>query len=176
MKSGPTLWDIPTRALHWALAVSLLVNLFVLEEGEEPHRWNGYLAVGLVTLRLLWGLVGGAPSRLGSLPLRPSSFYNYMKSGLKDEAYQRRHNPLAALVYVSLWALVFGLGISGWMMGLDAFWGEDWVEDLHLNLGRAVQALILLHLLGILIDSVRYRRATWLGMINGRRERKKGPA
>ncbi|MGE3975110.1 MAG: cytochrome b/b6 domain-containing protein [Bdellovibrionales bacterium] len=132
-------WDLPTRFIHWALATCVVLNLFILEEGEDLHAWTGYAAVVIVVLRFAWGFLGQVPIR----------------------------NRIASLVYIGIWSLILGLGITGWMMGLDAYWGEDWIEELHANFSIGLQILIGLHFLGIIIDSVRYRRRTWLAMIRG---------
>lgn len=79
------------------------------------------------------------------------------------------HNPLASYAYFAIWGLIFALGISGWMMGLDVFWGEYWVQDLHKIFSLVLQGLVLVHWLGMLLDSYHFRRKTWLAMITGRR-------
>ncbi len=38
--------------------------------------------------------------------------------------------------------LVLGLGLSGWMQTLDAFWGEEWLQDIHLILGNTLIVLM----------------------------------
>ena len=167
------LWDIPTRITHWALASCVILNLFVVDEGEDIHHWIGYTAVGLVAFRFVWGFFGAEPSRLRSLPVHPRTVLAYVRGGMKEgETFAGKHNPLASYVYLTLWFAVLCLGLSGWMMGLDAFWGEEWLEEIHANLSTAVQVLIVAHLLGITFDSIRYRRHTWLAMITGRRGRK----
>lgn len=167
------LWDIPTRITHWALALCVILNLFVVDEGEDPHHWIGYTAVGLVGFRFLWGFFGKRPSRLKSLPIHPRTVWAYVRGGMKEgDAFAQKHNPLASYVYLTLWLLVIGLGISGWMMGLDAFWGEEWLEEVHGYLSTGVQVMVVAHLLGIAFDSIRYRRHTWLAMITGRRDQK----
>lgn len=55
------------------------------------------------------------------------------------------------------------------MMGLDVFWGEEWLQDLHKLFSLAIQGLVLVHWLGMLLDSYHFRRKTWLAMITGRR-------
>lgn len=166
---SPLLWDLPTRLVHWGLAACVVLNLFVWEEGETPHQWTGYVAVAFVAFRSFWGWKGGAASRFTAFPLHPRKVFAFLKSGMRDEDYEDRHNPLASWVYVSIWLLILALGVTGWMMGLDAYWGEEWLEDLHSVLSTILQVLVLIHLLGVFGDSFRHRRATWLGMIRGRR-------
>lgn len=138
-------FDIATRVIHWALATCVVLNLFILEEGDPPHKWVGYTACALVTARLVWGFIGGEASRFRSFPVHVKS-----------------------LVYFAIWSLVFGLAITGFMMGTDKYWGEEWVEEIHSKISDGLMVLIAIHLLGVFIDSIRHRRKTWLNMINGR--------
>ena len=56
-------WDPVVRLFHWSLVACVLLNQFVLEAGETPHRWVGYAAAALVGLRLLWGVIGSRHAR-----------------------------------------------------------------------------------------------------------------
>ncbi len=164
------IWDKPTRVLHWTLAACVLLNLFVLEEGEYAHEWSGYIAVSTVVLRILWSFWGNSASRLKALPVHPKSLFAFARRNFSDpDGIYEGHNPLAALAYIGIWFCILGLGISGWMMGLDAFWGEDWVEELHSFIATALQTLICIHLLGVFTDSFRFKRKTWAAMLTGRR-------
>lgn len=136
---------IPSRVIHWSLAVCIILNLFLLEEGDPPHKWIGYAATAIVVLRLVWGFIGGEASRFRSFPIH-----------------------LKSLVYFGVWGLVLGLAVTGFMMGTDKYWGEEWVEEIHEQISDGLMILIGIHLLGVFIDSIRHRRKTWLNMINGR--------
>lgn len=133
-------WDIPTRATHWLLAISVVLNFFVIDEGSDLHDWVGYFAAVLVIFRLTWSFFG-----------TPFSHHNWSASG----------------VYILIWTLVILLGVTGWMMSLDRYWGEEWLEELHANFSLALQILIGAHLIGVVLDSIRFRRATWKSMITG---------
>lgn len=140
-------WDFPIRITHWALALCVVLNFFFIEEGSDTHDWLGYLAVVLIFFRLIWGYFGGPAAKF------------------------KPHNPLAALVYILVWLDVIALAVTGWMMDLDRFWGDEWLDNLHANLSTGLQVLIVLHLCGMALDSLRYKRATWMAMIDGRRRR-----
>ena len=45
-------WDPFVRVFHWSLVACVLLNQFVLEAGETPHQWAGYIASGLVVQRV----------------------------------------------------------------------------------------------------------------------------
>ncbi|MGL5522419.1 MAG: cytochrome b/b6 domain-containing protein, partial [Aeromonas veronii] len=67
-KGEPFRWDPLVRLTHWGLAAVCIGNLWVNEAGEEWHEWLGYGAIGLVSLRLLWGLTfARGYARLGAL-------------------------------------------------------------------------------------------------------------
>ena len=51
-------WDPFARVFHWSLVGLVVLNLWVLEEGEAPHEWAGYAAITLVLLRVVWGFIG----------------------------------------------------------------------------------------------------------------------
>lgn len=160
-------WDLPTRLVHWGVALSILLNLFVIEEGEDWHQWLGYLAVALVAFRLIRGV-----SSQGALKfaLKPQELLNFTKSLIRRRLLDYPgHNPLASYVYLFVWSHVFALGLTGWMMSWDRYWGEEWLEDLHSGISTSLQILILVHLLGIAHDAFHFKRKTWMGMIDGRK-------
>lgn len=68
-KSRPV-WDRFVRVFHWTLVSSVLLNYFVLEEGEAPHEWVGYLATALVVARAVWGFIGSPHARFAAFSRR----------------------------------------------------------------------------------------------------------
>lgn len=147
-----------------------MLNLFILEEGDDPHKYVGYAAVVFVLLRSVWGGIGGPQSRFSAFPVQPAKLRLFLRQLVAGQHKDYPgHNPAAALVYFAIWSCVFLLGVSGWMMGLDAFWGEEWLEEIHEGLSNGLMVLVGIHLAGISFDSFKFRRRTWLGMITGRR-------
>lgn len=68
-----------------------------------------------------------------------------------------------------LWSCLLGLGVTGWMMGLDAFWGEDWLESLHEMLVDAMLGMVVMHVGAALIESWRERQNLVRAMFTGRK-------
>ena len=169
MKTQDIVWDLPTRILHWIVALPVLMNFF-LEGGELPHKFLGYVSLSGILLRLVWGFKTSNHSRIAHFPLQKKEVKSYLISILKREPKMYiGHNPIASWVYLLIWLLIFLLAVSGFMMGLDAFWGEEWLEEIHESFSKILQLLILMHLAGILFDSLKFKRKTWLGMITGRK-------
>ncbi len=170
IKSTTVVWDIPTRLLHWSLAVIVFLNLFILDEGDEIHEWIGYLACALVIFRVYWGERSQGLSRISSFPIKLKDLKRFIKNRFTDsEGRYPGHNPLASVVYIAIWTCILLLGITGFMMGLDAFWGEDWLEKLHELISDTLLFLIVIHLTGVFSDSIRNRRKTWSSMITGKK-------
>lgn len=127
------------RGIHWALALVFLLNGFVLPHGDGPHRLLGFAGVALVATRLL-------------LMMKTQLTY---------------FNPRAIVVYALMWASIFGLGITGWMTQLDAFWGNSTVRQVHAVFAYVLTFLVVVHLAGVFIDALRHKRKTWLKMMTG---------
>ena len=147
-------WDIVVRLFHWSLVACVLANLLFLEEGDPPHRWAGYIASGLVLVRIVWGFVGSHHARFASFfptPSRLATHLAALKSGRHESS--TGHNPAGALMMLALMGLVISLGVSGYLMGTDQFWGEEWLEEVHEVLATLLQVAVLLHVAAALLMS-----------------------
>jgi cytochrome b len=67
---------------------------------------------------------------------------------------------------------VLSLGLTGWMQGLDAFWGDEWLEELHEGLAATLQGLVLLHVGAALLMSHLERTNLIRAMITGIKQRR----
>ena len=123
-------WDGFIRLFHWSLVAIVALNLFVLEEGDVAHRWLGYFAAGAVLARVLWGLSAAGMRALPiGFPWRVCARHVRHAPGRADN--HLGHNPLAGLMILTLLSVILGLAVSGWLMGTDAYFGVEWVEELH---------------------------------------------
>ena len=99
-------WDRFVRVFHWALVGGVVLNQFVLEEGETPHEWAGYLAAALVVARIAWGFIGSRHARFSDFfptPTRLVAHLRAMRSGAPEHHWG--HNPLGALMMFQPFAL-----------------------------------------------------------------------
>lgn len=164
-------WELPIRLFHWALAASVILNYFVLETGSKEHRYLGYFACALIVLRILWGIFADKPySQLKNFWPTRASLTAYVKALLKNQPPRHlTHNPLAALMMITLCLLVFALGVSGFLMRTDYFWGEEWLEEVHEIFANLLMFLSLMHALAAIIESFRHKENLVFSMIHGKK-------
>lgn len=165
-------WDLFVRIFHWTLVGCVLTNFFLNDDGETLHQWTGYLATALVLARVVWGFVGSRHARFATFFPTPRRIAHHVRGLLNGQsAFEWGHNPLGALMMLALMTLVLVLGVTGWMQGLDAFWGEEWLQDLHEEAGEALLALAGLHAAAALVMGRIERTRLVKAMITGTKER-----
>jgi ribosome-associated protein len=109
----------------------------------ESKSFTMKLASALVVTRVVWGFVGSRYARFSSFFPTPARLVRHVSGLLSGHTeFEWGHNPLGALMMMALMGLVFALGVTGWMQGLDAYWGEEWLQDLHENIGNALMVLV----------------------------------
>ena len=170
-KSRPV-WDRFVRVFHWTLVSSVLLNYFVLEEGEAPHEWVGYLATALVVARAVWGFIGSPHARFAAFfptPARLRRHVQALRSGQPEHHWG--HNPLGALMMLLLMTLVLALGVTGWLQGTDAFFGEEWLQELHEGLAHGLLISAGLHAAAALVMGRLERTRLVKSMVTGVKER-----
>lgn len=162
-------WDPLVRLFHWSLAACIL-GAFLVEEGDTAHRWLGYTALGLIGFRVLWGMVGSRHARFGDWVRGPRSVASYLRERLAGRSRRRLgHNPAAAVMILLLMAWVAAVGVTGWMQALDAYWGVEWLEELHGALAYGLLALVGVHVLAAIVESWHYRENLVAAMVHGRK-------
>ncbi len=163
-------WDPFVRIFHWLVVTGYFANMFITEEGKAVHRWIGYAVVGAVLLRLIWGFVGTKHARFSDFMPTPSRLRAYVAALLKGrEPRYIGHNPAAALMIIALMFMLLLCGVTGWMQGLDAFWGVEWVQELHEISANLILVLVGLHVTAAIVESLRHRENLVRSMITGRK-------
>ena len=154
------------------LVACIVVDYFVLTDGKDLHRWLGYSTSALVAWRVLWGFIGSKHARFADFFPTPGRVMRHVRGLMAGNAeFHAGHNPLGALMMLTLLALVAALGVTGWMMSLDAFWGGDWVDDLHGWMADALIALAGLHASAAIVMGRVERTRLTKAMFTGVKER-----
>jgi cytochrome b len=103
-------WDLPTRLFHWLLASAVLGSVVSAKLGGNAMEWHfrfGFLVMGLLVFRLLWGFLGGRWSRFASFIYAPATLRRYLRGGSRaEEHHDVGHNPLGSLSVFALLAVL----------------------------------------------------------------------
>ncbi len=160
-------WDPFIRLFHWSVVTLFLANYWLIESGSL-HDWLGYTLAVLVAMRVIWGVVGSPYARFSNFfptPKRVNFYLSDLISGRPSQFVG--HNPLGSLMILTLLSLLIVLSISGWMIGLDMFWGVDWVETLHETTANIIQILVVFHVAAILTADVWRKEGLLKAMVTG---------
>lgn len=147
-------WGPLVRFVHWSVALLVVSDLFN-EAGANPwHRYLGYAAGALVALRLVWGIFGPRYARLASMASSARRLPAYVRESMSGRRrFYAGHNPLGAWMAFALWGLVLAVVITGWMLQLDAFWGDESLQALHAAAAYVLATCIVVHVTGAIVTS-----------------------
>jgi len=120
--SSIKVWDISVRIFHWALVVFFALAYISGEiETETLHAWAGYVIIGLLAYRIVWGLIGTKHARFSDFIYSPANIMAYLKSMLtRHPKHYLGHNPAGGVMVV---LLILGLTAVSWT-GLKAYEAE----------------------------------------------------
>lgn len=166
-------WDPVVRLCHWGLAASLLVGYLTHEGDTGIHIWSGYAALGFAVARIVWGFLGGGHARFASFVRPPDETLAYARAlGSGREVRFIGHNPLGGYMILALIATTLAVTLSGWLYTTDAYWGIEWVANLHDGATNVLIALVVLHLAGVAFTSWRHRENLAASLVHGRKARR----
>lgn len=172
-------WDLPLRIFHWLLVAGFFVAYLTEEDLLDVHVWAGYLVLGLLIFRLLWGFVGNDYARFSSFLCSPIRSCVYVKDAiaLKSRRYLG-HNPAGAGMIVMLIISLFmtvssGLAVYaadqnlGPLAGMVGSSQEELWEEAHEIAANFTLLLVFLHVVGVAFESVIHSENLVKAMWNG---------
>jgi cytochrome b len=168
-----TIWDVPTRLIHWMFAAGLLAAFLIAQVGGEHSSVFDYHAIiGLtlalvLALRLIWGVVGTRHARFSSYVFSPVELVRYMRSVVRPDKSLRYagHNPATSWAAPMMFVLLAVVAATGVMTGQ----GSEAAEELHAASVYALLAVVGVHVIGVVVHSVRHRENLIMGMVDGRK-------
>ena len=161
-------WDVPTRVFHWLQALSFGAAYLTAfsERMRNYHVAFGYILLGLLVFRLLWGFVGTRYARFRSFLFDPKQIAVYLLAMFKGKpAHYLGHNPAGSLSVWLLLALGLFIGVTGVLALQDD--ASDLVVDLHGVATNVMLGVIALHLAGVLMSSILHRENLVRAMVTG---------
>ncbi|WP_374488045.1 cytochrome b/b6 domain-containing protein [Zoogloea sp.] len=171
------IWDLPLRLFHWLLVASVGFAYVSGHLGGNLIEWHaraGFAIIGLVSFRLVWGLVGSPTARFSHFVRGPAAIRAYLRGEWRGVG----HNPLGALSVLALLALVASQAGSGLFSNDDiAYQGPlaEWVgkeasdrfHSWHALLQQGLLVLIGLHVGAVLFYLLVKRENLIRPMITG---------
>jgi len=107
-------WDPFVRLFHWSLVLFFVVSYLSGEEESTLHIYAGYIVLGLIIFRLLWGFIGTKYARFSNFVRAPKDIIRYFKGILKGRPkHYLGHNPLAGAMIVALLISLFMVSYTG---------------------------------------------------------------
>ncbi len=114
MSHDVKVWDPLVRIFHWSLVLFFIIAYLSGEDESIIHIYSGYIVLGLITLRVLWGGIGTKYARFSNFVYTPASIIKYTKGVLTGSAkHYLGHNPLGGLMVVTLLISLFMVSLSG---------------------------------------------------------------
>jgi cytochrome b len=161
-------WDPLVRLFHWSLVGFFAFAFITAEEWDDAHVIAGYCVGGLVAFRLLWGLIGTRYARFSSFVRGPAATLGYVRKALAFRAPRYLgHNPAGGAMVVALLAAIATIVTTGYLMTTDAYWGVEWVEEVHEGAANATLVLIAVHVAGVILASIEHGENLVRSMFTG---------
>lgn len=175
-------WDPLVRVIHWILVVSFFIAFAAEDDLLTLHVWAGYLLGTAIVVRLIWGFIGTRHARFTDFVTSPKVAIQYVKDTVALRA--RRyigHNPAGGLMIIALMIslvlttvtgiAVYGAGehagpMASWFAGTGDRW-EGFFEEIHEFFANFSMLLVVIHIGGVVIESMIHRENLVRSMING---------
>jgi cytochrome b len=110
-------WDLPTRAFHWTLAVLVALQYATGEFHFLDMGWHfrfGYATLALIVFRVLWGFFGSQTSRFSDFLRGPAAVWRYVRLlSSANPPVRPGHNALGGWSVIALLASVSVQAVSG---------------------------------------------------------------
>lgn len=167
-------YDLPTRVFHWLFAVLFLTSFIITKTVDDDSSFFNYhslmgLTLGfLVLLRIIWGVFGTQHARFSGFVLNPKDLISYFKGILSGEKKRwAGHNPASSWAGITMMALALGLAATGYLMTSSN--NKEAFEDIHELLANGFIIIVVLHIAGIVLHTIRYQEMIGLSMIDGKK-------
>jgi cytochrome b len=174
-------WDIPTRLFHWLLATSFAIAWLSSESDQwlSVHTFFGYLMLGLIGFRLVWGFVGGHYARFTSFRFSPQAGFGYVRDlWARRAARHLGHNPAGSQAIYLLLILGLLVGLTGIFTqggeeqqsaaaGILSIPAGNLLKNAHELFANLMLLVVIGHLAGVAIESWLHKENLPRSMVTG---------
>lgn len=167
-------YDLPLRMFHWTFAFYFLFAFVIAKTVDsESLTYSYHMMAGLtlgftVILRLIWGFVGSRHSQFKNFELKPRKLIQYGLSVFKKNApIFSGHNPASSWTSLIMFMLTLGLVITGSLMATTP--DKEKFEDIHEIFANGFILIVITHIAGIIIHTIKHKDLIGLSMLSGRK-------
>lgn len=114
MNNKIRVWDPLIRIFHWGVVVFFTIAYLSGEEESDVHIYSGYIVLGLIIFRVVWGFVGSRHARFSDFVTSPGAAIAHFRemAGGRAKRYLG-HNPAGGWMIIALLLTLFVVSVSG---------------------------------------------------------------
>ncbi len=164
-------YDLPTRLFHWIFAILFLFSFIVAKTVDDEsivftyHMISGLVMAVLVIFRIFWGLFGTHYARFINFNLSPNKLIKYIFDLPSNKSTRfLGHNPASSWAALIMMISTVGLVGTGLMMVSGQ---KEAFEDIHELFSTLFIITVVLHLIGIVFHTLKYKDLIGLSMLDG---------
>ena len=170
-------WDIPTRLFHGLLTAGILCAFAIAQFAGESsslfpfHSMLGVVVGAMLIFRIAWGFIGTRYARFRSFLFTPAAVIEYLKGVLTAQGGRYvGHNPGSSYAIF----LMLGLSLLVVTSGLLLSGENEAAEEIHSITAYALIGVVAIHILGVILHTIRHRENIVLSMVTGRKDAQAG--
>lgn len=198
MKNTVYVWDPLVRIFHWSLVLFFTIAYLTEDDFMALHELAGYIVLGLVGFRIIWGLIGSKYARFSNFIYSPAKILAYLKSLAAQPKHYIGHNPAGGAMVIMLLVMIAFTGFTGikaeeaesmehaainiTLIG-NAYAdddtdkherkeGDEFWEDIHEATANLTVFFVFLHIVGVFASSLLHRENLVRAMITGYKQEK----
>ena len=163
-------WDPLVRVLHWSLVTAFAVAFATGDDFERLHIAAGYVVLGLVAFRVVWGFIGPRHARFSDFVRSPRIVIGYLGDVMRMRAQRTLgHNPAGGAMVVALLLMLLATAGTGYALTLPDYSRAKWLKEGHEVLANATLGFVVVHVTGVLVSSFVHGENLIKAMITGRK-------
>ena len=187
MNEKHLVWDLPLRIFHWSIAMAFFGLWYTSDQDRgliEYHLILGYIVLGLVVFRLIWGIVGTKYAKFKNFNFSLTELKHYLKGQTPNNSQQSvGHNPAGSFVVCVLLAVLLLQAVSGLFINDDVFssgpyygslsgFAESIMKYLHHSIFDWILYLSVLHIIAVFYYLLVKKQNLIKAMITGKKSDK----
>lgn len=166
-------YDWATRVFHWLFSSLFLLTFLIAKTQDDEsssfqyHMIFGLLMAVLVLWRIFWGVWGTDYAQFKNFVLSPSLLKEYFVGILAGTKKKwTGHNPASSWAAITMFLLSIGLAITGFLMSTTS---KELFEDVHELMANSFIVIVVLHIAGLVLHSIRFQDNIGLSMVDGKK-------